>query len=904
LSAQSGALEVAFTAPSDGGNAITSYEYMLNNSQTWVAVNQVTSPFTITGLNDGSTYTVQVRAVGTSGGGISSSPVSAMVGTSASTSEAPGAVQIIPGVGVLEVSFTPPADGGSPIVGYEYTLDGGTTWVTPNPPITSSPFTITGLTSGNDYDVQIRAVNAAGAGLASTTVTVATSQIASPSGVTVTPGSQTLEVSFTAPQAGSGTIANYEYSLDGGTTWITPTPAITSSPFTITNLADGTTLSVSVRARDAANTPGTASLAIPATPGPAPDAPSQLTVVSGVRQLQVFFQMTEPVGNPVLFYEYSTDAGANWNTAAQDTPSSPFTLTDLDDDATYQVRIRAVNAAGAGLPSSTVTAKTQESPLFDAPTNVELAAKSQALDVTFTPPPEAGNTIGSYEYSLDNGQTWVTVIQNTPQSPFTITGLTNGLRYTVVIRAVNQDGQGLASTPVSVTLAAPSPAVNTPRVQTPNGPVFNNGSPPRPGGAPVVHSDGKSAPVTIAPVKDTRPNGTATATPGIRIGSGQLAITLGVAEPDGRARLRDGNTPELAVVRDRLVTVDGEGLLPNTLLRVWLPFEGENARPVAILNVDETGRFAGELHFDARLDRNADRRPLPIGMHVLQLVASAPNGEQVVLDKTVEILQPDPSPERNRAVDALPRFAPGTAGATRGGLADLIRVIPFAATNRARVEGDSWRIALDIPAGRGRISEDSDGSALVELIVNETAQVSGDGFMPATRADIWLFSEPVFLGSVLVNQDGTFANDLPVRDVAPGEHTLQIYGVGADGFIRSANLGVIVLPQTADTPSPSVTTDPVRTDTTTPSIQQPTDTPAQEQTATETAQTTEPIQAAETAPPETSFTNARTALRIIVSLGLLGAALAAFGLRKRVWLLGRTRSEDDDSDESITTQII
>lgn len=90
------------------------------------------------------------------------------------TASAPGAptiTTITPGVRTLEVAFTAPAsDGGSAISGYEYSLDGGTTWITPSTAITSSPFTITNLNGGRIYEVKIRAVNEVGSGEPSLTV--------------------------------------------------------------------------------------------------------------------------------------------------------------------------------------------------------------------------------------------------------------------------------------------------------------------------------------------------------------------------------------------------------------------------------------------------------------------------------------------------------------------------------------------------------------------------------------------------------------------------------------------------------------------------------------------------------------------------------------------------------------
>jgi LPXTG-motif cell wall-anchored protein len=62
---------------------------------------------------------------------------------------------------------------------------------------------------------------------------------------------------------------------------------------------------------------------------------------------------------------------------------------------------------------------------------------------------------------------------------------------------------------------------------------------------------------------------------------------------------------------------------------------------------------------------------------------------------------------------------------------------------------------------------------------------------------VWLFSEPRFLGELTVNADGSFTGTVPLGDIAPGEHTLQVNGTSFDGKPRSANLGVLVNPVAA-----------------------------------------------------------------------------------------------------------
>jgi hypothetical protein len=83
---------------------------------------------------------------------------------------APSITGVTAGDAQLSVAFTAPSsNGGATITNYEYSTNGGTTWTTPSPAITSSPLAITGLVNGTTYDVQLRAVNSAGSGTATAT---------------------------------------------------------------------------------------------------------------------------------------------------------------------------------------------------------------------------------------------------------------------------------------------------------------------------------------------------------------------------------------------------------------------------------------------------------------------------------------------------------------------------------------------------------------------------------------------------------------------------------------------------------------------------------------------------------------------------------------------------------------
>jgi hypothetical protein len=86
--ASDGQVSIAFTAPSnDGGAAITDYEYQLD-SGTWTSAGTAATPVVITGLTNGTAYSIKLRAVNSAGNGTESAAVSVLLGSPASEFEA------------------------------------------------------------------------------------------------------------------------------------------------------------------------------------------------------------------------------------------------------------------------------------------------------------------------------------------------------------------------------------------------------------------------------------------------------------------------------------------------------------------------------------------------------------------------------------------------------------------------------------------------------------------------------------------------------------------------------------------------------------------------------------------------------------------------------------------------
>jgi hypothetical protein len=81
-----------------------------------------------------------------------------------------------------------------------------------------------------------------------------------------------------------------------------------------------------------------------------------------------------------------------------------------------------------------------------APTITSITPSNGQLAVNFNAPSSnGGSTITNYKYSKDNGTTFTAVSPSQTSSPIYITGLTNGITYDIVIRAVNVIGDGTSS---------------------------------------------------------------------------------------------------------------------------------------------------------------------------------------------------------------------------------------------------------------------------------------------------------------------------------------------------------------------------------------------------------------------------------------------------------------------------
>ena len=255
-------MALAWTAPTDtGGSAITDYQlrYQVGSTAggTWTSLGQTTTSYTQTGLDKGTEYTFQVRAITSVGNSISNP--SDTETTLTTRPGAPTSFDVSVTQTTADLSWTAPTDdGGSPITEYQYRFTTGTsvggTWTDTDD--TATTLTISSLTADTEYTFQVRtitsvAVSQSNPSVTETTQATVTTVPGAPTSLSVTTGETTADLSWTAPTDTGGTaITEYQYrfttgSTAGGTWTDTDSTAVS---VTISSLTADTEYTFQVRA--------------------------------------------------------------------------------------------------------------------------------------------------------------------------------------------------------------------------------------------------------------------------------------------------------------------------------------------------------------------------------------------------------------------------------------------------------------------------------------------------------------------------------------------------------------------------------------------------------------------------------------------------------------------------------
>ena len=175
---QNGEVQVGWSAPPDGGSAITGYTVTVSPGGTTVSTSAATTVATVTGLTNGTAYTASVTAANLAG--------TSLAARAAPVTPAAAVVPMAPGnltatatsAGQVGFQWTPPTSSGtSAITGYTVTASPGGKKVTADQCAgtpTECTAAMTGLTSSTAYTFTVTAASAAGTSAASTATSAVT----------------------------------------------------------------------------------------------------------------------------------------------------------------------------------------------------------------------------------------------------------------------------------------------------------------------------------------------------------------------------------------------------------------------------------------------------------------------------------------------------------------------------------------------------------------------------------------------------------------------------------------------------------------------------------------------------------------------------------------------------------
>ena len=228
-------------------------------------------------------------------------------------------------------------------------------------------------------------------------------------------------------------------------------------------------------------TESTASVTENVTPAPVPGAPTSVTATGGNASASVTW--TAPSNNGATITSYTVTPspacpGCSGLTTSGNPAATSTTVTGLTNGTAYTFTVAATNSAGIGSASAASNAVTPATVPGAPITGIAVAGNSSAALAWTAPSSTGGASITGYVVTPYLGAS-----AQTPKSfasaatAETVTGLTNGDRYTFTVAAINGVGTGNASAHSGPVTPAKLPAAKVKTAYSVTLPVVGGTSP-------------------------------------------------------------------------------------------------------------------------------------------------------------------------------------------------------------------------------------------------------------------------------------------------------------------------------------------------------------------------------------------------------------------------------------------
>ena len=371
LAADPGDSEVALSwnQLSSGGETITKWQYRQSESGggfgPWTDIadsGPSTTSHTVTGLDNGTSYSFEVRGVNVNLEMVNAEPITSAAVVPGTVPAAPASVNAARGNGQVDVSWTAgSAPGAGATTGWQVQVDDGE-WTDVAGGASASSHSVTGLTNGTAYTFSVRAVNSFGAGEATSDSATPATTPSAPD-VAAMRGDGSTSVSWTAGDDGGSAVTGWQVQVNGGG-W-SDVAADTTSVSVDTD--DGTAYTIEVRGVNDVGEGAAGSASVDA--GSTPAAPT-VTATGGNGTITVSWTAGDDGGSSISAWHYRMKVSigdyGDWNEASADTMS--VTLSDLGSGTgvlSYTFQVRGVNGVGEGAAGTS----NEASPVAAPPAN-------------------------------------------------------------------------------------------------------------------------------------------------------------------------------------------------------------------------------------------------------------------------------------------------------------------------------------------------------------------------------------------------------------------------------------------------------------------------------------------------------------------------------------------------------